>query len=105
MPLAQAIESVTEDVVLFSYGGCPYCRKLEQVLKAEGIPFAVLDYDADLGAYTDARLTPDMVIKGMRRHPPPIVLSGAFNEGCVTTASPHTAGSPGMHAVGNPLHR
>lgn len=94
MPLAQALDSVPEDVVVFSYGGCPYCRKLEQVLKKEGIAFAVLDYDADLGAFIDARSKPRYGLSGTR--PPtanvPVVLSGR-----VTTASPpHTAASPGV---------
>ena len=33
------------DVVVFSYGGCPYCRKVTQAYKAANIPFIEVDYD------------------------------------------------------------
>ena len=73
--LAAALASVTEPVVAFSYGGCPYCSKLEQVLAAEGIPFAVLDYDGDLGAPTliPTAHSPPGTVGGCTSSPPPDV--------------------------------
>lgn len=38
------------DVVIFSYGGCPYCRKVTQAFKAKNVPFLEVDYDELDGA-------------------------------------------------------
>ena len=40
----------TSDVVIFSYGGCPYCRKVTQAFKAKNVPFVEVDYDELDGA-------------------------------------------------------
>ena len=34
-----------DDLVIFSYGGCPYCRRVTRALDAAGIPYNEVDYD------------------------------------------------------------
>ena len=33
------------DVVVFSYGGCPYCRKVTRGFDAQGVKYREVDYD------------------------------------------------------------
>ena len=45
--MASELDSTLEsaDVVVFSYGGCPYCRKVTRGFDAEGIKYREVDYD------------------------------------------------------------
>lgn len=54
------------DVVIFSYGGCPYCRKVTQAYGAKQIPFVEIDYDDLDGATRGVDATPPRKGKRVR---------------------------------------
>ena len=62
-----------DDVVIFSYGGCPYCRRVTRALDAAGVPYNEVDYDdcddgeavrAEIRATHKQRSVPAVFVKG-----------------------------------------
>ena len=68
-----------DDLVIFSYGGCPYCRRVTRALDAAGIPYNEVDYD-DLDDGDGVRAA----IRATHRHSsvPAVFVKGKFVGGC-----------------------
>ena len=68
-----------DDLVIFSYGGCPYCRRVTRALDAAGIPYNEVDYD-DLDDGDGVRAE----IRATHRHSsvPAVFVKGKFVGGC-----------------------
>ena len=68
-----------DDLVIFSYGGCPYCRRVTRALDAAGIPYNEVDYD-DLDDGDAVR----SAIRATHRHSsvPAVFVKGKFVGGC-----------------------
>ena len=67
------------DVVVFSYGGCPYCRKVTRAFGEEGVAHVEIDYDElDDG---DA-VRSEIVRRHKQRSVPAVFVKGKFVGGC-----------------------
>merc|ERR1712032_855887 len=78
--LDSAIAQAAAPVVIFSFGGCPFCRKVETAFKAAGVPFKVMDFDADCDD-GDA-VHQDIIAKHKQRSVPAVFVNGKFVGGC-----------------------
>jgi glutaredoxin 3 len=69
----------SHDVVVFSYGGCPYCRKVTKGFDAEGLAYREVDFD---------ELEDGDAVRGeiSKRHKhrsvPAVFVKGTFVGGC-----------------------
>tara|TARA_B110000977_G_scaffold131133_1_gene167122 strand:+ start:22713 stop:23033 length:321 start_codon:yes stop_codon:yes gene_type:complete len=69
----------TADVVVFSYGGCPYCRRVVRGFEAEGVAFREVDYD-ELDAGEAVR--DEIAKRHKQRSVPAVFVRGKFVGGC-----------------------
>ena len=68
-----------DDVVIFSYGGCPYCRRVTRALDAAGVPYNEVDYDdCDDGEAVRAEIR----ATHKQRSVPAVFVKGKFVGGC-----------------------
>eukprot|EP00227_Mantoniella_beaufortii_P013750 CAMPEP_0197582586 /NCGR_PEP_ID=MMETSP1326-20131121/5760_1 /TAXON_ID=1155430 /ORGANISM="Genus nov. species nov., Strain RCC2288" /LENGTH=104 /DNA_ID=CAMNT_0043146691 /DNA_START=66 /DNA_END=380 /DNA_ORIENTATION=+ len=77
-------------VVIFSYGGCPYCRKVTQEYKSKEIAFREIDYDElDDGEAVRA----EILRAHKQKSVPAVFVKGKFVGGC------NDGPEPGMGAL------
>ena len=68
-----------DDVVIFSYGGCPYCRRVTRALDAAGVGYNEVDYDdCDDGEAVRAEIR----ATHKQRSVPAVFVKGKFVGGC-----------------------
>ena len=67
------------DVVVFSYGGCPYCRKVTRGFDAQGVKYREVDYD-DLDDGEAVRR--EIAARHAQRSVPAVFVKGKFVGGC-----------------------
>jgi glutaredoxin 3 len=79
--MASELDSTLEsaDVVVFSYGGCPYCRKVTRGFDAEGIKYREVDYD-DMDDGEAVRR--EIAARHKQRSVPAVFVKGKFVGGC-----------------------
>ncbi|KAK3282340.1 hypothetical protein CYMTET_9898 [Cymbomonas tetramitiformis] len=78
--LDTCLASATEPIVIFSYAGCPFCRKVEGALAEAKLPFKVIDFDADLD---DGQTVHNEIhAKHKQKSVPLVFVKGKFIGGC-----------------------
>lgn len=80
MGLDECIAGAEKPIVVFSYGGCPFCRKVEAALDEAKLPYQVIDFDADLD--DGESVHKEISAKHKQTSVPLVFVKGKFIGGC-----------------------
>mmetsp|Transcript_19782 Transcript_19782/g.37745 ORF Transcript_19782/g.37745 Transcript_19782/m.37745 type:complete len:105 (+) Transcript_19782:88-402(+) len=78
--LSDVLAGAQKPIVVFSYGGCPYCRMVEKALDQASMPYQVIDFDADLE--NGESIHQEITKKHKHRSVPAVFVKCQFVGGC-----------------------